>query len=472
MSLNDASDSLIAALRGSLGDAAIRADLAPYHDDPRGRWQGRGPVVTPASVEEVAEVVRACAEARVGIVPYGGGTGLVGGQIAPDGPVPLILSLERMRAIRAIYPEENVLVAEAGAILTEVQDAAEAEGRLFPLTLASEGSARIGGLLGTNAGGINVLRWGNARALCLGIEAVLADGTIVNTLTRLRKDNTGYDLRDLIIGSEGTLAVITAAALKLVPRPAVLGTAALAVPSPKAALRLLALAHELSGETLSAFELIHRQGPDFLDEVGPEVTHPFAETPEWMVLAEIGLPEGGDAEDILTRLFEAAAEEELVSDGVIASSEGQRQALWTLRESIPEANKRIGAIASHDIALPLSELPRFIEEAPGKVAAIQPGLRINCFGHLGDGNLHYNLFPPQGENRSAYREQAPKLSRAIHDLAHSMGGTISAEHGIGRLKTGDLARYGDKGKLAAMLAIKTALDPEGILNPGAILPAK
>ncbi|NDV01763.1 FAD-binding oxidoreductase [Pseudoroseicyclus tamaricis] len=471
MSLQDASDSLIDALRARLGEAAIREGTR-YHEEPRGRWRGRGPVVAPGSTEEVAEVVRACAEAKVGIVPYGGGTGLVGGQIAPEGAVPLVLSLERMGAIRTVYPEENVMVVEAGCILAEVQAAAEAEGRLFPLSLASEGSARIGGLLATNAGGINVLRWGNARALCLGIEAVMADGTVIDTLTRLRKDNTGYDIRDLIVGSEGTLAIITAAALKLVPRPAQVGTAALVVPSPEAALTLLALAHRLSGETLTAFELIHRQGPDFLSEVGPEVTRPFAEVPEWMVLAEVGLPEGGAPEEMLTRLFEAAAEEGLVSDGVIASSEGQRQALWTLRESIPEANKRIGAIASHDIALPLSEVAGFIAEAPGRLAEVAEGLRINCFGHLGDGNLHYNLFPPKGQRREAYKEQALALSRIVHDLAHERGGTISAEHGIGRLKVQDLARYGDKGKLAAMAAIKTALDPHGLLNPGAILPGK
>ncbi|WP_373354222.1 FAD-binding oxidoreductase [Pseudoroseicyclus sp. CXY001] len=467
--LTDASDALIARITDRLGPDAVRADTGPYHEDPRGRWRGRGPVVAPRSTEEVAEVVRLCAEAGVGIVPYGGGTGLVGGQIMPEGPVPLVLSLERMQAIRAVYPAENVLIAEAGCVLAEVQAAAEAEGRLFPLSLASEGSARIGGLLATNAGGINVLRWGNARALCLGIEAVMADGTVLNALTRLRKDNTGYDLRDLIIGSEGTLAIITAAALKLVPRPAEIGTAALAVPSPEAALKLLALAQSRSGEALSAFELIHRQGPDFLEETGFDVTHPFAETPEWMVLAEVGLPVGGDAETLLAGLYEAAEAEGLVTDGIIASSEAQRQALWSLRESIPEANRRIGAIASHDIALPLSELPGFLAEVPGRLAEVAPDLRVNCFGHLGDGNLHYNLFPPKGKSRDAYRDVAPELSRIVHDLTVARGGTISAEHGIGRLKRDDLARYGDPGKLAAMSTLKRALDPRGLLNPGAVL---
>ncbi|ROT98997.1 FAD-binding oxidoreductase [Histidinibacterium lentulum] len=467
--LNDADDALIARLRAVLPPAAFRETTEHYTRESRDRWRGRGPVVAPGSTSEVAEVMRACAGARVPVVPFGGGTGLVGGQLKGEGAVPVILSLERMTAIRDLRPEENVLVAEAGAVLADVQAAAEAAGRLFPLSLASEGSARIGGLLSTNAGGINVIRYGTARALCLGLEVVTAGGAVWNGLSRLRKDNTGYDLRDLMIGSEGTLGIITAASLRLFPRPAAEGTAMLAVPSPEAALRLLALAQGQVGEGISAFELIHRQGFAFLEEVGPEVTLPFAEAPDWSVLIDLGLPAGLSPDAALEALFEAAAEQGLATDGVIARSEAQRRALWAVRESIPEANRRIGSVSSHDISVPVGAVPAFIAAAPGRLAEVGE-FRVNCFGHLGDGNLHYNVFPLPGKTREDHAGQREAVKRAIHDLVHEMGGSVSAEHGVGRLKVGDLARYGDPEKLRMMRAIKTALDPLGLLNPGAVLP--
>ncbi len=465
--LQPASPEFIDTLRAILPEAAFR-DPAPYLSEPRGRWQGKGHVVVPADTDQVAAVVRACAAARVGVVPYGGGTGLVGGQLRAVGPAPVILSLERLNRIRDVFPSENVLVAEAGVILADVQKAADAVGRLFPLSLASEGSARIGGLLSTNAGGVNVLRYGNARALCLGLEVVTADGAVWQGLSRLRKDNSGYDLRDLLIGAEGTLGVITAASLRLFPRPAEVGAALLAVSSPAAALDLLALAGEMIGDGVSAFELIGRQGVDFLDETGLGVPHPLDPLPDWMVLIDLGLTAGQSPADALAGLFEAAEAKGLVSDGVIASSLGQRDAFWHIRETIPAANRRIGAISSHDISLPLSAVPDFIAKAPAVIAAIGD-FRINCFGHLGDGNLHYNIIPLPGWTRADHEDQREAIKTAVHDLTHAMGGSISAEHGIGRLKVADLERYGDPVKLAMMRAVKTALDPLGIMNPGAVL---
>lgn len=466
--LNPATPAFVDTLRSQLPAAVFRTDTAPYLTEPRGRWTGQGAVLSPGSAEEVALIIRACAKARVGVVPFGGGTGLVGGQLMAEGPAPLVLALDRMTAIRDVRPDENVLVAEAGVILADVHSAAAKAGRLFPLSLASEGSARIGGLLATNAGGVNVLRYGNARAQVLGLEVVTADGKIWHGLSRLRKDNTGYDLKDLMIGSEGTLGVITAAALRLSPRPADVGAAVMTVPSPRAALDLLALAQSKAGETISAFELIHRQGPDFLNEVGPETRMPLDPMPEWCVLMEIGTGEGGDASGMLEVIFAAALEAGLTEDGVIAQSEADRAALWALRENIPAANRRIGAVSSHDISVPLSRLPEFIEKAPGRVAGIG-AFRINCFGHLGDGNLHWNVFPIPGRSRDDHAGERDAIKRAVHDLVHELDGSVSAEHGIGRLKVDDLARYGDPVKLAMMRQIKNALDPMGILNPGAVL---
>lgn len=456
-------------LAAALPEGTLRPAEPRYLEEPRGRWQGQaGLVALPRTTAQVAQIVAACHAARVGVLPYGGGTGLVGGQIQPEGPPALILSLERMTAIRALYPEENVLVAEAGAILADIQTAAAEAGRLFPLSLASEGSARIGGCLSTNAGGVNVLRYGNARALCLGLEAVLPDGSLWNGLRRLHKDNTGYDLKHLLMGAEGTLGVITAASLKLSPRPAATGTAMIVVESPAAALRLLALARDIAGEGVSAFELIHRTGLDFLAEMLPQVRQPFVERPEWTVLIELGLSAGQAPEAALETIFAEALEQGLASDGVIAQSEGQRAGLWAVREEIPTANRMIGAIASHDIALPLSLVPDFIARAPEALAEFAD-IRVNCFGHLGDGNLHFNVFPAPGRSKSDYAAQRDAISRAVHDLCVEMGGSFSAEHGLGRLKVADLERYGDPAKLAAMRAIKAALDPHGIMNPGAVL---
>lgn len=467
--LNPCDPAFVARLEALLPPGRIIPPEPRHLEEPRGRWQGQaGAVARPETSAEVAALLRACFEARVGVVPWGGGTGLVGGQVMTGGPAPLVLSLERMTRLRGAYPQENALVVEAGMILAEVQAEAARIGRLFPLTLASQGSCRIGGNLATNAGGVHVLRYGNTRELCLGLEAVLPDGTLFNGLTRLRKDNAGYDLRDLLIGSEGTLGVITAASLRLFPVPAATVVALLAVPSPAAALTLLSLAQERLAGMVSAFELIGRTGFDFLAETLPAVRAPFDPVPDWMVLVELGLPQGLEPQAAMAGLYEAAAGRGLVTDGVIAGSEAQARALWQLRELIPEGNRRIGAVSSHDISLPLSAIPGFIAAAP-EVLRPFGDFRVNCFGHLGDGNLHWNVFPQAGHSRGEHEAVRDRVKGAVHDLVASLGGSVAAEHGVGRLKRGDLARHGDPGKLAAMRAIKAALDPRGIMNPGAVL---
>jgi FAD/FMN-containing dehydrogenase len=315
-----------------------------------------------------------------------------------------------------------------------------------------------------------VLRYGNARDLCLGIEAVLPDGSVMRGLSPLRKNNTGYDLRHLLIGAEGTLGIITAATLRLFPKPAQMGAALMVVPDPEAALALLRMARSQIGEGVSAFELIGRTGLEFLVEVGPDTRQPFADKPDWMCLIDLGLGADGAPDDALETLFATAHEAGLVSDGVIAQSEAQRQDFWTIRETIPEANRRIGAVSAHDISVPIAAIPAFIAEAPGRLARIG-SYRINCFGHLGDGNLHYNIFPMPGRSRADHEAERPAIKTCIHDLVHELGGSVSAEHGIGRLKVDDLEKYGDPAKLAAMRTIKRALDPNRIMNPGAVLRA-
>ncbi|MGR3512443.1 MAG: FAD-binding oxidoreductase [Paracoccaceae bacterium] len=449
---------------------ATRAATPAYLEELRGRYTGISQIVTlPNNTEEVAAIVRHCAAARVGIIPFGGGTGLVGGQVAPEGAPPLILSLEKLTRLRAVYPQENTLVAEAGLTLAQVQTAAAEAGRLFPLSYASKDSAQIGSALAVNSGGLNVLRYGTARDLCLGVEAVLPNGDILHGLKRLRKDNTGYDIRNLLIGSEGSLGIITAATLKVFPRPAHSATAFLQVESPNAALSLLSMFQARAADSVTAFELISGQSFAFLRETHPDIRLPFKSPPKWAVLVELGTGPSTDPEQILAETFDAAEQAGLTNDASLAQSGQQQEAFWAVRENIPEANRRIGAIASHDIALPLEELPGFLQVAEQRLQQLFP-MRINAFGHLGDGNLHYNLFPPRGEDKSTYKDRAPEATRLVHDLVMERGGSFSAEHGVGRAKTDDLARYGDPAKLAAMRAIKSALDPFGIMNPGAVLP--
>ncbi len=469
--LNDADDAFVARLAEALGPEAVRPPEPRHLEEPRGRRHGRvAAVLTPSSTEAVARAVRLCAEARVGLVPFAGGTGLVGGHTPMEGPLPVLLSLERMNRIREVDLAAGLMVAEAGVILADAHAAAREAGRIFPLWIASEGTARIGGILGANAGGVNVLRYGNARDLCLGVEAVMADGQILHGLSRVLKDNLGYDLRHLLIGSEGTLGVITAATLRLHPAPAETATAWIATRDPEAAVELLGLMRARVGQSLQAFELIGRSGLDFLAETLPQIAQPLAEPPLWSVLAEAGDGPGSQIAERFEAALAEAFEAGLATDALIAQSEAQRATFWTVRESIPEANRRIGSVSSHDVALPPGRIAAFIAEATAAIAALDPGLRINCFGHLGDGNLHFNVFPAAGRPRNDYDDIRPRVKETLHDLVHGYGGSVAAEHGVGRIKVEDVARYADPAKLDAMRAIKRALDPVGILNPGAVLP--
>ncbi len=418
----------------------------------------------------MAAVIRRCNELRVAVIPRGGGTGLVGGQLPRDLPTPLILSLERLAAIRQINPDENLITVEAGCILENVHAEAAAVDRQFPLSLAARGSCQIGGNLATNAGGVHVLRYGNARDLCIGLEVVLPDGRIWDGLTSLRKDNAGYDLRNLFIGSEGTLGVITAARLKLFRRPADCAAALLAIPSPAAAVSLLGLFRDRFESLVSAFELISGVGLEFLEQQQDRFSWPISSRPNWMVLVELSSDIEFGAADRLADAAAAAADRALVTDGAFPATEAQRLNLWKIREAIPEANRKVGSVSSHDLSVPTGSIARFIDEAAAEIAALGD-FRINCFGHLGDGNLHFNVFPPAGGLASTAigREQ---VKEAVHRVVRRLGGSTSAEHGIGRLYVGEFMAHADPALVSMMRRIKDALDPAGIMNPGAALPMR
>lgn len=459
-------------LVSKFGSDLISLADANYLEEPRGRYKSNPmPVIKPRTTKQVSEIIYFCNQNNIGVIPYAGGTGLVGGQTIKSDKDTILLSVERMQSIRDIFPEENIIIVEAGAILENVRQAANDIDRLFPLALASQGSCRIGGNLATNAGGVQVLRYGNTRDLCLGIEAVLPDGSILNGLKRLRKDNTGYDIKNLLIGSEGTLGIITAACLKLFPKPKETITGLLEISSPKIAIKTLADLQVKLDSSITAFELIHKQSYNFLSEVCPDVKIPFNKHPEWSILIELS---GGVGSNLESRLFQSIEElliKGLISDALIAQSEKQAKEFWNLRENIPEANRRIGSISNHDISLPISLIPKFIDEMPDAMVHLGD-LRINCFGHLGDGNLHYNIFPPNGKNKNDYQHLREEIKTIIHDKINEFGGSVSAEHGIGRLKIDDLEKYGDPIKLMAMRSIKNAIDPKGIMNPGAVLREK
>ena len=459
-------------LVSKFGSDLISLADANYLEEPRGRYKSNPmPVIKPRTTKQVSEIIYFCNQNNIGVIPYAGGTGLVGGQTIKSDKDTILLSVERMQSIRDIFPEENIIIVEAGAILENVRQVANDIDRLFPLALASQGSCRIGGNLATNAGGVQVLRYGNTRDLCLGIEAVLPDGSILNGLKRLRKDNTGYDIKNLLIGSEGTLGIITAACLKLFPKPKETITGLLEISSPKIAIKTLADLQVKLDSSITAFELIHKQSYNFLSEVCPDVKIPFNKHPEWSILIELS---GGVGSNLESRLFEGIEElliKGLINDALIAQSEKQAKEFWNLRENIPEANRRIGSISNHDISLPISLIPKFIDEMPDAMVHLGD-LRINCFGHLGDGNLHYNIFPPNGKNKNDYQHLREEIKTIIHDKINEFGGSVSAEHGIGRLKIDDLEKYGDPIKLMAMRSIKNAIDPKGIMNPGAVLREK
>jgi FAD/FMN-containing dehydrogenase len=409
-------------------------------------------------------------EARIGIVPQGGNTGLVGGQIpSPDGSQ-VLLSLSRLNRVREIDAAGTAMIVEAGVTLHEAQSAAERAGRLFPLSLPSEGSCEIGGVMATNAGGVGVLAYGNARALALGLEVVLADGEIWNGLRTLKKDNTGYDLRDLFIGSEGTLGVITAAALKLFPRPKEKATAFVALPDANAALALFSIAEAQAHERLTAFEFMNRTSIDMVLRHIPGTRPPLKTPAPWYALIELSsCAEDGAAAATLERILAAASEKGVIGDAVMAGSLAQAHALWRLRETISEAQKPEGGSIKHDISVPVARIPEFVAAAAALVENACPGARPVAFGHFGDGNVHYNISQPEGMERAAFLALWEALSAKVHDLVASLGGSISAEHGIGQMKRGELVRFKSPIELDLMRRIKAAFDPKGILNPGKLL---
>ena len=468
---------LLDTLRQIVGAAHVlthedpATDLTAYEQDWRKRATGRAlAVVRPASTAEVADVVKACAAARTAIIPQGGNTGLSVGGTPDASGTQVVLSLTRMNAVRAIDRDNLTMTVEAGCILQTLQETADKEGLLFPLSLAAEGSCTIGGNLGTNAGGTQVVRYGNTRELCLGLEVVTPQGEIWSGLRGLRKDNTGYDLRDLYIGAEGTLGVITGAVMKLHPQPKACITALAAMPSPAHALRLLSLMQDHCGASLTGFELMSQYCLQLVAEQFPQLPRPFADAHGQYVLLELSSSQSeAHAVELLEASIGAALEDELIEDAVVASSVAQSEGLWQLREHIPLAQAQAGKNIKHDISLPISRIADFIAVTDAALATAFPGCQLVCFGHLGDGNLHYNVAPPGGMTDRDFLANQDAINRIVHDQVHALGGSISAEHGIGALKKDDLARYKSPLELQLMRAVKQALDPQNIMNPGKIL---
>jgi FAD/FMN-containing dehydrogenase len=464
-----------AALRDLVGDAGLITDpagMAGYLSDWRNAYGGRAAaVVRPGSTQEVAAVVRACRDAGVAVVPQGGNTGLCGGSMPDSSGGQVVLSLDRMRRIRGLDPVNQTVTVEAGAVLQTVQEAAAAAGRLFPLSLGSEGSCTIGGNLATNAGGTAVLRYGSMRDLTLGLEVVLPDGGVWNGLRGLRKDNTGYDLKQLFIGAEGTLGIITAAVLKLFPAVRSRSTAWVAVPSPEAAVELFGVVRALCGDRLTGFEIMARQAVAFVLRHGAGARDPLDAAHPWYVLVELGdtLPDAGLAE-LLERALGEAFDREVAADAVVASGPAQVAGLWALREGISEAQNFEGPSLKHDVTVPVSSIPAFVAATDRALAAAVPGIRLVTYGHVGDGNLHYNLSKPEGGDDDAFRARADELARIVYDSVRRFDGSISAEHGLGQSKREVIADYKDAGELELMRGIKRLLDPAGLMNPGKVLP--
>jgi FAD/FMN-containing dehydrogenase len=460
--------------RAVAGPAYVLTDpaaCAPYLSDWRGRFTGRAlAVLRPADPQQVAQLVRACADARVALVPQGGKTGLVLGSVPDASGQSVVLSLGRLNRIRTLDPVNRTMTVDAGCILHDIQQAAADQDCLFPLSLASEGSCTIGGNLSTNAGGTAVLRYGNARELCLGLEVVTPHGELWSSLRGLRKDNTGYDLRDLFIGAEGTLGVITGAVLKLFPQPKASITALVALANPRDALALLTLMQDHCGASLTGFELISDFCMRLVATHFPHLPTPFLKRHPQYVLLEVSSSESEQhAVGLIEQALNSAVERDLADDAVLATSSAQSRALWHLREHIPLAQAAAGKNIKHDISLPLSGIADFIDSTDAQLQQAFPSCQVVCFGHLGDGNLHYNVAPPEGQPHEQFLANQQAINRIVHDSVEASSGSISAEHGIGALKRDELVRYKSKVELDMMRAIKAALDPLGIMNPGKIL---
>ena len=456
-------------LRGEAQDAGT--DLAPYLTDHRRLYHGRAlAIARPRSVDEVTALLAFCNDHHIGVVPQGGNTGYCGGATPDESGRQVVVSLTRLNRIRHLDPLNYSIVAEAGCVLADLQRAAAEAQRFFPLSLGSEGTCQLGGNLATNAGGVHVLRYGMMRDLVLGLEVALADGRLLSSLGTLRKDNTGYDVKSLFLGAEGTLGIITAASLKLFPQLRTFATAFVAVPDPGAAVALLARLRDASGDRVSSFELIPRIAVELTTRHIPGVRDPLEAPYPWYVLCELTSSRAADPlEELLEQSLAGALEEKLVLDAAVARNARDRAAFWKLRETIPEAQRQDGGSLKHDISVPVASIPDFIERGSRWIADNVPDGRLVSYGHVGDGNLHFNLNQAPGTDRAAFLAREEPVKRAIHDLVRDFGGSFSAEHGIGQLKVGELERYASPVELDLMRAIKRALDPNGILNPGKVL---
>jgi FAD/FMN-containing dehydrogenase len=463
-------------LRALLGADSVLTDpedCAPFLVDHLGRCRGRAlAVVQPRSVAQIAQVLALCEAERIGVVPHGGNTSYCGGAIPDESGRELVLSLRRLNRIRSVDADNYSLVAEAGCVLAQVQAAADAAERFFPLSIGSQGSCQIGGNLSTNAGGVNVLRYGMTRDLVLGLEVVLPGGRVLDGLSTLRKDNTGYDIKSLFLGAEGTLGVITAASFRLFPQIRVRATALAAIPDVRAAVTLLGELRAASGERVSSFELIPRVGIELTARHVPGVSDPLAAVYEWYVLCELSSSRAAEPLDaMLEEALSAALSRGIVLDAALVRSERERGALWKLRETIPEAQRHEGASLKHDISLPVAALPEFVARAAPWVRDHVPEGRLVAYGHVGDGNLHFNISQHPSADREQFLARAAEVRRAIHDMVREFDGSFSAEHGVGQLKVAELERYASEVELELMRAVKRAFDPHGIMNPGKVLRA-
>ncbi len=465
-------DAILAALQSIVGARHVLTDpalIAGALVERRGLYHGKAlAVVRPGSTREVADVAAFCNEARVGMVPQGGNTGLVGGQTPDLSGKEIIISTQRLRAVREVDLDGDVMICEAGVTLAEAQAAALAADRLFPLSLASEGSCTIGGNISTNAGGVNVIAYGNTRDLVTGVEAVLADGRIVNALSKLRKDNTGYDVKSLFIGAEGTLGVVTAASLRLFPNPRAQATAFVGLTSPEDALKLLRMTRDRLGAAITSFELIGRNAYDIALRHGG-ARAPLRSAHDWYILIEASSQSPSGLDEAFAGALEAALETGVIEDAAIAASLEQRADFWQLRECLSDVQSKEGGSIKHDVSVAVGLVPTLIREATPAVEAFLPGARVVAFGHLGDGNIHFNVSQPVGADKRAFLDRWDAMNEIVHGIVARLGGSYSAEHGVGQLKRGLLARWKDPASLAVMRQIKAALDPNGVMNPGKVL---
>ena len=472
--MNDLSiPALVERLRAIVGERGL---VDPSGQDPmlvdwRGQYRGKAAAaVKPASTEEVAQVVALLASQRIPMVPQGGNTSLCGASVPDASGREVVVNLSRMNRVRSVDPDNNTMTVEAGCVLANLQQEADRHGRLFPLSLGSEGSCEIGGNLSTNAGGTGVLRYGNTRELVLGLEVVLPDGRVWNGLRGLRKDNTGYDLKHLFVGAEGTLGIITAAVLKLFPKPRSHATAFVAVEHPAAAVALLGMLRESCGERITGYELLARVCIDLVLAHMPGTRDPLAARHPWYVLVELSDSAEADVlQAMLQQGLERAAEQGRVRDAALAASEAQRAALWKIREDVSEAQKVDGPSIKHDVSVPVSRVPEFIERADAALTRRFPGIRIVAFGHVGDGNIHYNCGKAERQDAEAFFAESPQVNHEVYDIVTALGGSISAEHGLGVLKRDEIRRYKSELELDLMRAIKRTLDPHGLMNPGKVL---